>query len=186
MQCARLSMQLALSYVGPEVHFRKFFWKFDGLGNRRFPEILLEILPLYTGKLAATEKKTTNTDPTHPETFLTTLLQMGGAERSGAAAVTLGYHRHEQTCRGGRGWVSEIAKVRKSCMQLLTCTPGRRRPALASPLQPAVGVHPFFRGRFRESLAIPSAGLGSSWPALKAGVTLHSLLAPACRFGGVS
>ena len=33
-------------YVGPGIDFRKFLWKFDGLGDRRFPEIPLEIWDL--------------------------------------------------------------------------------------------------------------------------------------------
>ena len=32
--------------VGPGIDFRKFLWKFDGLGDRRFPEIPLEIWDL--------------------------------------------------------------------------------------------------------------------------------------------
>ena len=31
------------SEVGPGIDFRKFLWKFDGLGDRPFPEISLEI-----------------------------------------------------------------------------------------------------------------------------------------------
>ena len=30
-------------YIGAGVHFRKFFWKFEGLAESRLPEISLEI-----------------------------------------------------------------------------------------------------------------------------------------------
>ena len=38
-----LNCVLGLLRLGPGIDFRKFLWKFDGLGDRPFPEISLEI-----------------------------------------------------------------------------------------------------------------------------------------------
>ena len=58
----------------------------------------LRVLPLYTGKLVATEKKTTNTDPRE-----TTFLTLGRRSSMGDAAAKPHARKRAAARGGGRG-----------------------------------------------------------------------------------
>ena len=84
------------------------------------PTIRARILPLYTGKLVATEKKTTNTDPRGEDDLCDNAAQMGGAERSCGS-------RARGSGRGGCSRGGAKRRAQRAAHSAAASTPGSRR-----------------------------------------------------------